>query len=79
MKVKTAVTSLKVEKGCVNMDCKYCTEKGKCNLGTILTLLKQIFKICEENEGDCIGECGNYNTATRILEILSDQKESEER
>ena len=36
MKVKTAVTSLKVEKGCVNIDCKYCTEKGKCNLETIL-------------------------------------------
>ena len=27
MKVETAITSLKVEKGCVNMDCKYCTEK----------------------------------------------------
>ena len=41
-------------------------------------LLKQIFEICEENESDCIGECGNYNTATRILGILSVQKESGE-
>lgn len=36
MKIKAAITSLKVEKGCVNMSCKYCTEKGKCNLETIL-------------------------------------------
>ncbi len=34
--MKTAITSLKVEKGCVNIDCKYCTEKGKRNLEIIL-------------------------------------------
>ena len=36
MKTKTAITSLKVEKGCVNMDCKYCTEKEKCYLEKII-------------------------------------------
>ena len=47
MKTKTAITSLKVEKDCVNMDCKYCTEKGKCNLETILEETK---RLKEENE-----------------------------
>lgn len=51
-------------------DLTHCIDVSDC-------LLKQIFEICEENECDCIGECGNYNVATRILGILSVQKESE--
>ena len=50
MKIKTAITSLKVEKGCVNMDCKYCTEKGKCNLETILKELLHPTESEGENE-----------------------------
>ena len=39
MQLKAAITSLKVEKGCVNMDCKYCTKHNECNLEKILEAL----------------------------------------
>ena len=36
MKSEVAIKSLKVEKGCVNIECKYCTENKKCYLQQLI-------------------------------------------
>ena len=67
IKVDVAIKSLKVEKGCVNMDCKHCTEHNKCNLETILEENERLKKNhqCYKCKHYVEVDNGGENTITR--------------
>ena len=50
MKIKAVITSLKVEKGCVNIDCNYCVENKKCYLQQLIEENARLKKTLQELE-----------------------------
>lgn len=59
---ETAIKCLKTEKGCVNMDCKFCTENKKCYLQQLIEENEKLKQALEEirekatravNSNDC--------------------------
>lgn len=77
MKIKTAITSLKVEKGCVNMDCNYCTENKKCYLQQLIKENEKLKKALSDikeivKEISYLGSRGERELKFKIKNILEE-------
>jgi len=80
MKIKTAIRSLKVEKGCVNIDCNYCVENKKCYLQQLIEENEKLKKTIEKIKALNLFSLNNSREKiAEINAIINDQKESEER